>query len=96
VLALDYLARGGASTAYNLGNGRPTSVRGVIDSVERVTGGRVRWTPAARREGDPAVLFASSARIRRELGWRPRLEEIDAIVETAARWRAAHPRGFAG
>jgi UDP-glucose-4-epimerase GalE len=94
VLALDYLGRGGASTAYNLGNGRPTSVRGVIDSVERVTGGRVRWSLAPRREGDPAVLFASSARIRRELGWRPRFEEIDAIVATAARWRAGHPRGF--
>jgi UDP-glucose-4-epimerase GalE len=94
VLALDHLARGGASVTYNLGNGRPTSVREVIASVTRVTGRPVAWEPAPRRAGDPAVLFASSERIRRELGWRPRLEDIDTIVRTAAAWRERHPGGF--
>ena len=94
VQALDRLERDGASAAYNLGNGAPFSVRAVIASVERVSGRRVPWTLAARREGDPAVLFASSARIRTELGWRPRYADLDAIVRSAWQWRAAHPRGF--
>lgn len=96
VLALGHLQGGGAACSYNLGNGRPTSVRQVIDAVARVTGREVAWSPAPRREGDPAVLVASSARIKRDLGWTPRFEEIDTIVRTAAAWRDRHPRGFAG
>lgn len=86
VLALRALAAGAVSTAYNLGNGRPTSVHEVIGAVERVTGRRVAWKTGPRRDGDPAVLFASSDRIKRELGWRPRFEDLDVIVETARRW----------
>ncbi|HSL23364.1 MAG TPA: UDP-glucose 4-epimerase GalE [Vicinamibacterales bacterium] len=96
LLALSHLAAGGAPASYNLGNGRPTSVRQVIEAVERVTARRVSWRPAPRREGDPAVLFASSAKIKRDLGWHPQYEDIDTIVRTAAAWRAGHPRGFAG
>jgi UDP-glucose 4-epimerase len=55
----------------------------------------VPWTPDARREGDPSVLFASSARIQRELGWRQSISSLDEIVQTAWRWHATHPRGFA-
>ena len=94
VLALDALRRGAASTTYNLGNGRATSVSDVLASVERVTGSPVPHTVSPRRPGDPAILFASSERIRAALGWRPEYEEIDIIVETAWRWRAAHPRGY--
>jgi UDP-glucose-4-epimerase GalE len=95
VLALDALRGGAPSNAYNLGNGRPTSVRDVLASVERVTGKPVPYELAPRRDGDPAALFASSDRIKRELGWRPRFEELDVIVETAWRWRLAHPAGYA-
>ena len=94
VLALEALGSGGPTTRYNLGNGRPTSVRSVIASVERVLGRPLPFTTAPRRAGDPAVLYASSERIKRELGWRPELEDIDTIVETAWRWREAHPRGY--
>jgi UDP-glucose 4-epimerase len=94
VRALAALTAGAPSTTYNLGNGRPTSVREVIDAVERVTGRRVQWVPGARREGDPGVLFASSDRIRRELGWQPKFEALDTIVETAWRWRAGRPAGY--
>jgi UDP-glucose-4-epimerase GalE len=94
LLALDSLRAGGESAAYNLGNGRPTSVREVVDAVERVTGRAVPLTLGPRRPGDPAVLYASSDRIRRTLGWAPRYEDIDVIVETAWRWREAHPRGY--
>jgi UDP-glucose 4-epimerase len=94
LLALDALRNGARSTTYNLGNGRPTSVKTVIDSVERVVGRKVPHTVGPRRAGDPGVLFASSERIRTELGWSPRYEEIDIIVETAWRWRDAHPSGY--
>jgi UDP-glucose-4-epimerase GalE len=94
VLALEALSKGAASTVYNLGNGHPTSVRQVLDSVQRVTGKPVPYTKGPRRAGDPAVLYASSDRIRRELGWQPRYEAVDTIVETAWRWRAAHPGGY--
>jgi len=89
LLALDSLRAGGESAAYNLGNGRPTSVREVVDAVERVTGRPVPVTVGPRRAGDPAVLYASSDRIRRSLGWTPGYEDIDVIVETAWRWREA-------
>jgi UDP-glucose-4-epimerase GalE len=94
VLALDALRAGRPSTAYNLGNGRPTSVRQVVDAVERVTGKPVPAGVADRRPGDPAILYASSEKIRNELGWTPRFEHIDVIVETAFRWRESHPHGY--
>jgi UDP-glucose 4-epimerase len=94
LLALESLRAGAESTAYNLGNGKPVSVREVVDSVERVTGRKLPATTGPRRPGDPAVLFASSEKIRRELGWQPRYEAIDVIVETAWRWRETHPRGY--
>jgi len=96
IAALDALRRGGASTSYNLGNGRPTSVREVVNAVERVTGRKIPLTVGARRPGDPAVLYASSDKIKRELGWRPQMEDIEVIVETAYRWRQAHPNGYGG
>ena len=94
LLALEALRGGAATTIYNLGNGRPTSVRAILQSIERIAGRPVPYTAAPRRDGDPAVLFASSARIRRELGWAPKYEDVDTIVETAWRWREAHPQGY--
>jgi UDP-glucose-4-epimerase GalE len=94
LLALDSLRAGRPSAAYNLGNGRATSVREVADAVERVTGRKVPWTSGPRRPGDPGVLLASSERIKRDLGWAPGYESIDVIVETAWRWREAHPEGY--
>jgi UDP-glucose-4-epimerase GalE len=94
VLALDALAGGGPSRIYNLGNGRPTSVRAIVEAVERVAGRPVPLTIGPRRAGDPGVLFASSDRIKQELGWRPRFEPVETIVETAFRWREAHPDGY--
>jgi UDP-glucose-4-epimerase GalE len=94
IAALDALRAGSASTSFNLGNGRPTSVREVVDAVERVTGRAVPVTIGPRRPGDPGVLYASSDKIKRELGWRPQFEQIDVIVETAYRWRQSHPDGY--
>ncbi len=95
VLALGALRAGAPSTQYNLGNGRPTSVKDVLDAVERVGGKKVPFTLGPRRPGDPAILFASSARIKEALGWAPQFEDIDVIVKTAWRWRESHPHGYA-
>jgi len=79
---------------YNLGNGRGFSVREVIETVRRVTGHPVPVRESPRRPGDPAVLVASSERIQRELGWRPRSASLEAIVRSAWEWRQAHPDGY--
>jgi UDP-glucose-4-epimerase GalE len=92
--ALEALAETGRSGAYNLGTGRPHSVREVIASVERVTGRRVPWTLDPRRPGDPAVLYAAPQKAQSELHWKPRLAELDVIVRTAWDWRRAHPHGY--
>lgn len=94
VLALRALAAGRPGGTYNLGcGGRGYSVREVVDAVARVTGRAVPVHDAPRRPGDPPVLVASSARIARELGWRPRHQDLDAIVASAWRWRAARAAG---
>ena len=83
-----------ASRTYNLGNGQGASVRAVIAAVAEVTGRAVPHRIADRRPGDPAVLVASSARLRAETGWTPRFPDLHDIVRTAAAWRAAHPEGY--
>jgi UDP-glucose-4-epimerase GalE len=92
--ALVWLARGGASGSYNVGTERPSSVKDVIASVERVTGRTVAWRSAPRRPGDPAILYASAQRIRSDLGWSPQRADLDTIVADAWRWHQAHPEGF--
>jgi UDP-glucose-4-epimerase GalE len=92
--ALRRLEENGASATYNVGTERPSSVLDVIASVERVTGRPVARTSGPRRPGDPAVLFASAERIRRDLGWTPRRPDLDTIVADAWRWHSSHPRGF--
>jgi UDP-glucose 4-epimerase len=80
---------------YNLGNGRGFSVRQVIDTVRRVTGHAIPAHEAPRRSGDPAVLVASSDKIKAELNWRPRFPNLEDIVRSAWDWRKAHPDGYA-
>jgi UDP-glucose-4-epimerase GalE len=94
VLAVETLVRRGRSAAYNLGTGRPHSVKEVIAAVEEVSGRRVPWTVAPRRPGDPAVLYASARSAEAELGWTPRLPTLPSIVRTAWAWHQAHPRGY--
>lgn len=94
LLALEALERGGPSAIYNLGNGRPFSVREVVDMVALVAGRPVPCVTGPRREGDPAVLYASSDRIKRELGWAPTFDSLRTIIETAWQWRQSHPQGY--
>ena len=87
------LAAGAPSAVYNLGNGNGYSVLEVIRAAEAVTGRPIPHRYAPRRLGDPPALVAGSAKIKRELGWRPRFESLQAMLETAWRWHSSHPRG---
>ena len=93
LLALEKL-QPGRQMHYNLGIGRGYSVREVIAAVEAVTGKKVPVKEGPRRAGDPPVLVASSDKIQKELGWRPRYTDIKTIVETAWNWHKAHPKGY--
>ncbi len=77
---------------YNIGNGKGFTVLEVIESVRRVTGKTIAVEECPRRPGDPAVLVASSEKIKAELGWKPRFAELDAIVASAWEW---HQRRYA-
>lgn len=94
VCALRALGTGAPSGAYNAGTGHPHSVTQVIDTVSQVVDAPVRWTPASRRPGDPAVLYAASDRLQRDLGWRPQYAELETIVRHAWRWHRTHPHGY--
>jgi len=85
LLALDALATH-SRLIYNLGNGRGFTVREVIDSVRRVTGKPIEVEELPRRDGDPAVLVASSEKIAAELGWKPDYPNLDDIIASAWAW----------
>jgi UDP-glucose-4-epimerase GalE len=80
--------------AFNLGTGRGRSVREVVTAVERVTGRPVKVTTGPRRPGDPPALVAQADRARAVLGFSARWQDLEAIVETTARWRRDHPHGY--
>jgi UDP-glucose-4-epimerase GalE len=94
VRALDAVIETGKSAIYNLGTGRPHSVKEVITTVGRVCGRPVPWTLAPRRPGDPAILYASPQKAQTELRWTPRFSDLDTIVSTAWAWHRAHPHGY--
>ena len=86
VLALKHLAGGGAPKVYNLGSETGFSVQEVIEKAKEITGIDFPVREAARRSGDPAVLVASAARIRQELGWKPVYSNLDRILRSAWVW----------
>jgi UDP-glucose 4-epimerase len=93
LLALDALEKEGRML-YNLGNGLGFSVRQVIETARRITGHAIPSVESARRAGDPAVLVASSEKIRKELGWAPKYSELETIIGSAWEWHRKHPRGY--
>jgi UDP-glucose 4-epimerase len=92
LLALVALDRG--SAVYNLGNGKGFSVQQVIATAREITGHPIPTNIGPRRPGDPATLVASSEKIRRELGWRPRYSSLHAIINSAWQWHRNHPSGY--
>ena len=86
LFAAEYLHGGGQSDIFNCGYGTGFSVRQVVESAKRVTGTDFNVKDAGRREGDPPELVADSEKIRRVLGWVPKLDDLDTIVRSAWRW----------
>jgi UDP-glucose 4-epimerase len=84
--ALAYLRRGGASETFNCGYGHGYSVLEVIEAVKRASGRDFAVRLAARRAGDPASIVADAARIRAQLDWTPKLDNLDTIVAHALAW----------
>ena len=93
IMALDVLGEG--SRIYNLGGGGGGyTVREVIETAREVTGKDIRTRVGPRRAGDPAVLIASSEKIKRELGWNPSRQDLRLIIQSAWDWMKAHPNGY--
>jgi UDP-glucose-4-epimerase GalE len=88
ISALQYLNRGGASRAFNLGTGKGASVREVVAMVQTVSGQTVPSVEAPRRPGDPPVLVASPKLARELLQWEPYYSSLETIVESAWRWHS--------
>jgi UDP-glucose 4-epimerase len=82
------------SSFYNLGTGGGTSVKEVIDACRSITGKEIKANEKPRRAGDPPRLIAGSDKIRRELGWAPKYQDIRAIVESAWAWHVKNPTGY--
>lgn len=93
VLAVEALAGGLPSTVLNLGTGRGSSVREVIDAVARIGRRPVPTVDAPRRVGDPAAIWADASRATEVLGWHAR-HDLDTIVGTAWRWHSTHLDGY--
>ncbi len=93
ILAMEALDRLGTAT-YNLGNGNGFTILELIETAKRVTGRDIPYTFGPRRPGDPAILIASSEKIRAELGWQPRYPQLEQIVASAWEWHSRHPHGY--
>ncbi|MGH4140352.1 UDP-glucose 4-epimerase GalE [Clostridium sp.] len=94
LLAVERLRRGGDSVICNLGNGKGFSVKEVIETTRKVTGLEIKAEMAPRRAGDPAVLIASSDKAKEILGWTPKYDSLQTIIETAWQWHKGHPDGY--
>jgi UDP-glucose 4-epimerase len=95
-LARAHILALGASTSafYNLGTGGGSSVREVVSACSKITGRRISTIEQPRRPGDPPRLVATSEKIKRELGWRPQFQSLEAIIESAWKWHQKFPHGY--
>ncbi|ANV84259.1 UDP-glucose 4-epimerase GalE [Picosynechococcus sp. PCC 7003] len=86
VLGLEYLLQGGATDAFNLGNGNGFSVKEVIEAARKITGRNIKAIATDRRPGDPPSLVGSSAKARTILGWQPQYADLETILQHAWHW----------
>ncbi len=94
VLALKRLMRGEDSAVFNLGNGTGFSVKEIVEIARKVTGHPIPAEVAPRRAGDPATLIASAEAATEALGWAPKYNSVEKIIETAWAWHKANPKGY--
>ncbi|MBZ5753119.1 MULTISPECIES: UDP-glucose 4-epimerase GalE [Metabacillus] len=93
-LALEHLRENESTDVFNLGNGKGFSVKEVIETARHVTGQSIPEVVSSRRAGDPAVLIASSEKAQTVLGWKPKYNNLETIIETAWNWYQSHPNGY--
>lgn len=94
VKALDYLAAGKPSEAFNLGSAAGYSVKEMVEAARTATGVDIPAEVGPRRAGDPDSLVASSDKARELLGWQPQYENVEDIIGTAWNWMQKHPHGY--
>ena len=93
-LAVEYLRKGNESTAFNLGSSTGFSNLQIVEAARKVTGHPIPLEIADRRPGDPDTLIASSEKARAILGWQPKFDNIETIIQTAWAWHSSHPDGY--
>ncbi len=93
LLALE-AARAGEHRVYNLGNGAGFSVNEVVEAARRVTKRPIEVVASPRRPGDPAVVVASSEKIRAELGWQPEKPDLETMISDAWDWIRFHSHEY--
>ena len=94
ILAVHKLRDGSDSNIYNLGSGNGFTVKEMIEAARKVTEHPIPAKICERRAGDPAKLVAASQKARTELGWEPKLENVEAMISSAWKWHQNHPDGF--
>ncbi|MCS7203265.1 MAG: UDP-glucose 4-epimerase GalE [Thermodesulfovibrio sp.] len=86
ILALEYLMDSKMSDIFNCGYGHGYSVREVVETTKRVSGVDFKVIEAKRRDGDPPELVADNTKIKKELGWIPKYDDLEYIIKTALEW----------
>ncbi|WP_137596952.1 UDP-glucose 4-epimerase GalE [Paucilactobacillus kaifaensis] len=94
ILALEYLAKGNDSQAFNLGSSTGFSNKQMLEAAREVTGKPIPAKLAPRRPGDPDSLVAASDKARNILGWKPQFDDVHDIIKTAWQWHSTHPNGY--
>jgi UDP-glucose 4-epimerase len=94
IKALEYLIHGGKSDVFNLGSGNGFSVKEVIQVCRKVTGHEIPEEISPKREGDPAILVATSEKAEKILGWKRKYDTLESIVDSAWKWHVSHPNGY--
>lgn len=93
VKALEYLESGGKTVACNIGTGKGTSVKQVLEMAAEVANQKVPHSIGARRDGDPVSVFADATLARQILDWQA-THDLRSIIESAYNWHSTHPNGY--
>lgn len=94
ILALKYLREGHDSNAFNLGSATGFSNLEILNATRKVTGKEIPAKIGPRRAGDPSTLIAASDKAREILGWQPKYDDVEKVIETAWNWHESHPKGY--
>jgi len=94
ILALNYLAKGYESNQFNLGSSTGFSVKQIVEAARCVTGQPIPAKVVPRRQGDPDTLIADATKAHQILGWQPKFDNIEEIIQTAWTWKQRYPNGY--